>query len=310
MKNANKYVKNQEFFMVYYKTLCEKHPEFIVRAFQLALEVYYNKRRFSEQEICNIFEHKFSLEDFARFNKGITDTSTFFSALQTNHLYTQPGFIKNVDTCLVIAPALDSSVLKELPPEFLERMLRINKATGNTINDVDLNGHHYDYKITPDPYYGRNHIMFITVNQNNQFRVTSTRIAHYMDQQVKLIDKNSHSSFSQMNERNYYIKFIDVLNAIQNESASDIEKYYRLNQIIFQDLHNRPATVYIPLFIPVTSKPYNPNPVLSEEIKKIDLQSTKVLQASHIRKALLSIPCIRLSLYSTSSKSKTLLGSD
>ena len=104
----------------------------------------------------------------------------------------------------------------------------------------------------------------------------------------------------------YYIKFIDVLNAIQNESASDIEKYYRLNQIIFQDLHNRPATVYIPLFIPVTSKPYNPNPVLSEEIKKIDLQSTKVLQAYHIRKALLE----PVETWDRKTKSKAFLDTD
>lgn len=35
----------------------------------------------------------------------------------------------------------------------LLRMEQIKKVTGNIINDIDLNGHHYDFKICYDESY-------------------------------------------------------------------------------------------------------------------------------------------------------------
>ena len=156
------FVKDPRFLMIFHKYLTENHSEILVRAYQLCLEVCYNKKAFSEQELRDIFENKFTIIDFLGKNIGITDASTFFSVLQANHLQNQPGFTKAVDTAIVIATSPTTGDLKNLSPQIRKRIEEITKATGNTINDIDLNGHPYDFKITYDPHYARNHIMFIS----------------------------------------------------------------------------------------------------------------------------------------------------
>ena len=117
-KLPDEYIKNPEYLIMYHKILSEKHPEVFVRAYQLALEIYYNKRQYSEQEICNIFENKFSIKDFVGFNNGITDTSTFFSGLQTNHLYAQPGFAQKWIHVLLLHQLLIHPNLKIYPRNY------------------------------------------------------------------------------------------------------------------------------------------------------------------------------------------------
>jgi hypothetical protein len=79
---------------MFHKELAEKHPEIIVRAYQLAFDVCYNKQSFKEQDLCNIFENKFTIYDFAGFNNGVTDISTFLVYYKLIIYIVNPG-LKN-----------------------------------------------------------------------------------------------------------------------------------------------------------------------------------------------------------------------
>ena len=48
---------------------------------------------------------------------------------------------------MIIVISLTTGDFKNLPPELYIRFAAITKATGNNINDADLNGYHY-FKIT------------------------------------------------------------------------------------------------------------------------------------------------------------------
>ena len=99
---------NPNFLMLFHKLVAETHPEVLVRAYQIALDTFLNKRVFSERDLCNVFENKFSIQDIIGRNSGIVGVDTLFTAVQTNHLYTQPGFTQNVAVCIVIPAAKDS----------------------------------------------------------------------------------------------------------------------------------------------------------------------------------------------------------
>jgi hypothetical protein len=71
--------------------------------------------------------------DLIGINKGVTDTSTFYSCLQTDHLIRQPDFKPNIDIRIVVSTCLksDKDSLKALNPiaqQFMLNsvMLRVN----------------------------------------------------------------------------------------------------------------------------------------------------------------------------------------
>jgi hypothetical protein len=70
--------------------------------------------------------------------------------LQLNYLIRLPSFFENVSPRVIISTSLNTGELKNLPPDLCARIAEIKRATGNTTNDVDINGHHYDFKITTD----------------------------------------------------------------------------------------------------------------------------------------------------------------
>jgi hypothetical protein len=54
---------NPNFLMLFHKLVAETHPEVLVRAYQIALDTFLNKRVFSERDLCNVFENKFSIQE-------------------------------------------------------------------------------------------------------------------------------------------------------------------------------------------------------------------------------------------------------
>lgn len=158
------------------------------------------------QDLCDLFDNKKSLTDLIGRNKSIADMGTIFSVLQANYLFEQPGFNEHVDTTVVIATCIDSNDLKNLPLEVLNRMERIKKLTGNTVNDIDLNGIPYDFKITYEPSYAKNHIIFMPRIENNfVFENSIKYVFKDLESKIKIINKKQIVSPEDNTIRNYLI---------------------------------------------------------------------------------------------------------
>lgn len=288
------YVNNPEFLIMFHKLLCENQSEVFVRAYQLALEIYYNKRTFIDHQVCDIFDNKFSILDIIGRNNQLVDTSTFFSALQANFLFSQTGYVNNVDTTVVVSTCINSANLKDLPPELLARMEQIKKATGNTTNDINLNGHHYDFKITTEPYFGRNHIMFIQLSDatNHNFKTVSENMLKFVQQQQNIIHKLEQKHLATKEEKylsNLYRQLGQKIEEIKNTNTIDSDKFSALNEFIFKNLHLRPKNMTIPIFIPITPDKFQPHPQLQDRIKEIDLPPHKKLVSSDVTKAISNV---------------------
>ena len=284
------FVRDPLFLMMYYKKLTENLPEVQVRSFQLAMEMYLRKNLLNLQDMRNIFENKFSIEDIVNKNGNVGDIGTFFSGLQANHLYTQPGFKEKVDSCLVIATCLNSADLSRLPEPLKQRIEEIKKATGNTVNDIDLNSHHYDFKITKEPGYARNHIMFISLDNDKQnFTYISENMLREFQNKLNILFKlqgTTQATAEYAYQLNYYLKLKQKINEIRNFANTDTEKLNEWNTFLYSDLNNRPHTIHIPLFIPITQEIFQPNTALTSRINNIQLSSKNVLQAPDIAQAL------------------------
>jgi hypothetical protein len=280
------YILEPDFLMLYHKLLSENHPEVFGRTYQLAMETFLNKRVFYERNLCDVFENKFLIEDFVGRNQGISRVDTLITATQTNHLYTQPGFAKHVDVCIIIPTVRNSHDWKNWPPVLQDRIQKINKATGNIFNDIDLNGHHYDFKITNKPSFGQNHIMFINVNfPQNDFDKIIDSVVNVLRYKKNLLEHNKNDPMS-VRIGSYYEKLLRDIKEIQYQAASNAEKYSRLNDIIFRDLHKRPEQVYVPIFIPITKEPFQPHPQLNKFIPHVTVPSSKISTEYNIRDAI------------------------
>ena len=290
-KLPEQFIRNPLFLMMYYKKLTENLPEIQVRSFQLAMEMYLRKNLLNLQDMANIFENKFSIEDIVNKNAGVGDIGTFFSALQANYLYTQPGFKEKVDTCLVIATCINSSDLSKLPEHLRNRIEEIRKATGNTVNDIDLNGHYYDFKITKDPCYARNHIMFISLDNDKQnFTNISNNMVREFKNKLNILYalQKKGNTVEQQYQLEYYIKLQEKINEIKNSTSTDVAKLNEWNSFLFTDLYKRPHTIYVPLFIPI-SRNFQPNTELASEITKIPLSFKQALQPLDVAEALKNV---------------------
>lgn len=284
----HEHIKNTAFFMSYMKFLTEHHPDIMVRSFQLALEIYFRKAQFKQKDICTIFDNKFSIEDIINRNNGIADMSTFFSAMQTNHLYTQPGFIEHISACIVIATSLNAGNLKDLPPEISAKIASSKVATGNAINDVDLNGHHYDFKITTEYSFGRNHIIFINVNNlNTSFQEITKQMSHVIKQKIHLLKING-TTIKENYIKKCYEELYSLIENLQKEkNLSDSQKFHILNEHNFEHMHNRPHEMTIAFIIPLSSKPFAPNSAISQKINNIEFGYRKHYSPEDMQKAII-----------------------
>src|ERR1700759_2688292 len=145
-------------FIDYVHTCIHKKPTLHSRAFQLALEMTYSKRKFDTHQLEQYYKDDFRIEDTYQINNNICDQSTIFTSVITKDVV---EFL-NLDKKDVVVHSTPLFLTKESITPFLKEMMDYNKKmTGNTCPDISIKEQPYDYKDSKDVSYNKNHLYFV-----------------------------------------------------------------------------------------------------------------------------------------------------
>ena len=136
-------------------------PTLHSRAFQLALEVTYSKRKFSEKTLQEYFAKDFKINDILNMNQGVCDQSTIYNSFLAQ--MTAKYFNLDYSSVVVYSTPLKAT-LENLTFEEKKTMLLNKKLTDNTVPDVSIKERPYDFKEPAsirDFKFSRNQIYFI-----------------------------------------------------------------------------------------------------------------------------------------------------
>lgn len=149
---------NDTYFINIMCNMVNKNPTLHSKAFQLALEVCYSKRKFEEKTVQDFFSNDFLVIDYFNCNRKLIDQSTVFSAITMKKVVDYFGYSKNEVMVLSTPIFLDTHKLTESQSDF---MASSKKLTGNAIPDALLKGRQYDFKIKEHYDFNKNTIFFI-----------------------------------------------------------------------------------------------------------------------------------------------------
>jgi hypothetical protein len=275
---------DQLVFIRWFKETFSNQPEVNTRAFQLAIEVSYKKKQFSEKYLHKVFEGQIGILDLTGSNNGFTDASTFYTFMQTYVLLKQLGAAKNIEMRIIISPPLKGN-LKDLPPKILQILQEGQKATGNSINDIMLNNHYYDYKNTRDIAYNKNHIIYLDYSNFDTFSISQRYLVNLAKRFQRIVDvKVDLDQKPVTKEVHTYTKILsDKINAlIKENSLSGLQKIIQWNAILFETWDIRPTDLYFPMIISTTERPFQPNPAIADDVTQIKLPISKILKPEDV----------------------------
>lgn len=139
--------------------MCNANNYLYNRAFQLALEVTYNKRYFQQTELEHVFREQIMFQNsIETFNHATEcDQSTLFNALQSAYIKKEhPLWSITVNTT---PPAnIDITALSQK----IQDTVRVNKLLiENSFPDISIDGVTYNFKSTKNPSNTKNQVYIV-----------------------------------------------------------------------------------------------------------------------------------------------------
>lgn len=146
------------------------------RPYQLAIEVAYSKRKFSQTELLEVFNNRISISDpLGIAGAGINiDSSTFYSYLQAYHMSKTTCFGKS-SLDVQCTPSISREHMQSLSPEAKLKIRLTQERTGNSFSDLVIDGHSHDFK-SGKYSNAKNHIIFFDFEEGWSTRSKSIRI--------------------------------------------------------------------------------------------------------------------------------------
>lgn len=155
-------LQNDNIFITMMHNSIHNQPTLYSRAFQLALEVTYSKRKFSEQTLQEMYQNDFIIQDNFHVNKGICDQSTIYTSIIAKKIVTY----LNLDIKDLIVNSTPLYLTKDKITESTKIIMDYNKKmTENTCPDFALKGRPYDLKEQKEISYSKNHIYLFDKDQ-------------------------------------------------------------------------------------------------------------------------------------------------
>lgn len=228
------------------------HPLYNNKAGQLTLETFFARHRFELKNVESILGPNLKLEDIIGMNNGLVDQSSIFTILQTQAFLSSLQI--KVESVVIVETPYNLFDLSDLSPKAQKFILNSKIATGNTVCDVKLEDHLFDYKITSgsSPGAGKNHIQPIAAYNSVAINRYLTSLESHLKEQSKI---NPDAEL-----KDYYAKTLKTLQDIKNEkSISPIEQIKLFNAYTIQELPNRPVGCYYSLLHTLGDPSYIPN---------------------------------------------------
>ena len=151
----------------------------------------------------------------------------------------------------MIPTCIKSDNLKKITNLSIRQFIADSKAaTGNTLNDLIMDGHHYDFKITPEIAYRQNHIIFLDYHDINVGVAGRKYLTTLYNNFDTIIKDNYKNPILDPHDISYINKAKDKLkNIIDNPNTDTINKILDWNSYVYA-FNKRPHTVYFPVLIP------------------------------------------------------------
>ena len=151
-------LNDQKFIKVMSKMVTDA-PSLHTRAFQLALEVTYSRRKFSLEALQEYFLADFKIKDVYDSNRGLCEQSTIYSSILMHFVKSQLQL--NATSIQVNVTPL---YLPKQKSFIVEQHMANNWAiTGNRSPDAAISGIPYDFKESSDVSFNKNHIYIIDI---------------------------------------------------------------------------------------------------------------------------------------------------
>lgn len=233
---------NDKIFIQQMHNSIHGEPTLFSRAFQLALEVTYSKRRFDEQALKDMYKHDFIVEDSFGVNKGLCDQSTVYNCV----LAKKVCFYFNLEIKDIVVNSTPIFLNKEKITETMKISMDYNKKmTENTCPDLNIRGRPYDFKESKDISFSKNQIYFIDMEE---IRKKGVEIFFKLEKSLEKSLNNTQISLSEKSKEFTNI-IIENLKK-QRESLVSIEmRVESLNLFLIKN--NIPKDFKMPLFIPI-----------------------------------------------------------
>lgn len=263
-------------FIHYVHTCIHQKPTLHSRAFQVALEMTYSKRKFNLEQLEQYYKDDFNIEDTFQVNKNLCDQSTIFTSVITKDLINY----LNLDKKDVIVHATPLFLSKEQITPFKQKIMDYNKEmTGNTCPDVSIKERPYDYKDSKDVSYNKNHLYFI--DQENLIKECTQHI-HSLKSSLWSNIKTSRMENEVLKYSKNILKIIDNGHNTKESAAHVYEKI-----LLFVKKSPPPLEFKMPLFIYKTKANLLElnNTITSEQAAAVPLETGK-LNDVKVRKAI------------------------
>lgn len=234
--------KNDEMFIKHWIEQIDNNPGFMTRAFQVAFEITFHKRRFSDEEILDIFGGTIGLYKVGDQNNTM-DSSTLYSIFQTYHVLKQQKF----EGAVVISPPVNTADLNKmsLSPKEQALMVHSQKATGNTLCDTRFKNHYYDYKSSGNFKFTKNHVIFVDYNE-----IVSNKSVIFLKNLLSNLELSALEGSRDKVEIEYLNRAIKKLTyVIQDKGSTNLQKLDEWNVYVFSTLERRPVTIFFPCLI-------------------------------------------------------------
>jgi len=285
--NLEDLINDKKLIQYFHENVLNKNTVYS-RAFQLALEVTYNRRHFSEKDLREIYSNDFEIVDAFKVNNGSCSQADLFTCLCTKKLQDLLGYKSNE----VIVQTTPRNLSKEmtLQPEIKAILERNKSYTDNSVPDVTIQGQPFDFKNAKELSYTKNNIYLLTTN--DLFPGMIKNIIHALKQQQIDIKTSDEARFY-IKDVNAMIKSKPMPTNTQETAETLIEIYtfikknpapegFRLSKILpieFRDIHDKNISD-----IPFSEE----NSLIMEELKKVHLQEGN-LDAPKVKKAIMGI---------------------
>lgn len=148
---------NDHHFIQLMSRMLTEAPSLQSRAFQLALEVSYSRRKFSSAALQEYFQADFTLKDVYDSNRGLCDQSTVYSSILMKFVKSQ----LNLDATSIQVNVTPLYLPKEKSHLVEQAMANNQMLTGNRSPDALIYNKPYDIKDSQDFLFNKNHIYII-----------------------------------------------------------------------------------------------------------------------------------------------------
>ena len=229
------------------------------RSFQLALQVTYFKRKFSEQSLQEYFKNDFKIIDPSKANQGFCDQSTLYTAITlkyvTNHL--------NLSCDDVVVNSTPLFLSKNGLASEMTRVMETNKKlTGNSFPDVSIKDRPYDFKDSKEFCWNKNQIYLLDVDNIKQYGdAMLTKLHNSLRNQI-----NTSSSVLSSEAREYAK---DISNIVTDREGLPPQVVFdKLSKYVL--VHQPPKDFRMPLVVPAKKAKVA---ALCEGISRKDLDS-------------------------------------